>query len=684
MAVALDAAGNILVGGQAYVPGFGSAFALLKLDASGSVLQQVAKKIYTGTADFCQDVLIQTDGKIVCAGLARNFDTAVMVAVRFQADLQLDSGFGTDGVAAVTFAGGPAEANSAVLLDSGAIILGGFVSDASSGDRDLALARLTATGVLDTTFGSSGRVIRPIAGDSSESIEAMQLFQGSLYVTASTFETDDFALLHFAVDGTPDNGFGSGGLARVDFNGKTDTSRALAVHQGALLVGGAVAAAVNNASDDIGLARFLPAGTLDTSFGNGGMREVSLRGPVNATALDAVAQADGKIVAVGRVGVSLHDRDFALARYLADGSLDPAFGQQGIVTTDFANDQDNAMAAALQTDGKLLAAGEVHIPPATSNDVGVARYLPDGTLDTSFGSGGLVSLDVDGNSDTVRALAVQDDGRILLAGNSTFPSQGFDRNFTVIRLLADGSRDTTFGSNGVANVSIGNFDEGHALALQADGKILVGGIGDGDFAVARFLANGQLDAGFGVGGVAIHDFAGEFDFLQHLQVVPDWNGMGERILAVGSARSTSSASSEAFAALMLDLDGNPEAGFGSNGEVVDDLLPGQAETATSAMLVNDRIVLAGEGTVSGQTDFAMLGLTMTGNPDPGFSVDGSATFVDFFAASDQANAVVTQSSGRVVLIGEAFDPVRGYAGQMFGLARFADADLIFSNGFESP
>ncbi len=684
MAVALDAAGNILVGGQAYVPGFGSAFALLKLDASGSVLQQVAKKIYTGTADFCQDVLIQTDGKIVCAGLARNFDTAVMVAVRFQADLQLDSGFGTDGVAAVTFAGGPAEANSAVLLDSGAIILGGFVSGASSGDRDLALARLTATGVLDTTFGSSGRVIRPIAGDSSESIEAMQLFQGSLYVTAATFETDDFALLHFAVDGTPDNGFGSGGLARVDFNGKTDTSRALAVHQGALLVGGAVAAAVNNASDDIGLARFLTTGTLDTSFGNGGVREVSLRGPVNATALDAVAQADGKIVAAGRVGVSLHDRDFALARYLPDGSLDPAFGQQGIVTTDFANDQDNAMAAALQTDGKLLAAGEVHIPPATSNDVGVARYLPDGTLDNSFGSGGLVSLDVDGNSDTVRALAVQDDGRILLAGNSTFPSQGFDRNFTVIRLLADGSRDTTFGSNGVANVSIGNFDEGHALALQADGKILVGGIGDGDFAVARFLANGQLDAGFGVGGVAIHDFAGEFDFLQHLLVVPDWNGMGERILAVGSARSTSSASSEAFAALMLDLDGNPEAGFGSNGEVVDDLLPGQAETATSAMLANDRIVLAGEGTVSGQTDFAMLGLTMTGNPDPGFSVDGSATFVDFFASSDQANAVVTQSSGRVVLIGEAFDPVRGYAGQMFGLARFADADLIFSNGFESP
>ena len=684
MAVALDVAGNILVGGQAYVPGYGSGFALLKLDTSGSVLQQIAKKIYADTADFCQDVLVQADGKIVCAGLARNFGTAVMVAVRFQADLQLDTSFGTDGVAVVTFPGGPAEANSAQLLATGAIILGGFVSGSSGGDRDLALARLTSSGALDTAFGSSGRVVRPIAGDSNETIEAMQLFQGSLYVTASTHEIGDFALLRFAVDGTPDNSFGNAGLARADFNGKADSSRALTVFQGALLVGGAVGAVASNAGNDIGLARFLPGGALDTSFGNSGLSEVSLRGPVNATALDAVAQADGKIVAAGHVGISFSDRDFALARYRSDGSLDPAFGQQGIVTTDFANGQDNAMAVAVQADGKMLAAGEVRIPPATSNDVGVARYTASGALDSSFGSGGKMSLDVDGSVDTVRALAVQDDGRILLAGDSTFPSQGNLSKMTVIRLLANGLRDTTFGSNGVANVSFGNFDEGHALAVQSDGKILVGGIGDSDFAVARFLANGQLDTSFGSGGMVTHDFAGQFDFLQDLRVLPDWNGQGERILAVGSARATSSASSEAFAALMLDLDGNPEAGFGSNGAVVDDLLPGQAEHATAAALVNGRIVLAGEATVAGQTDFAMLGLTLTGNPDASFSGDGSATFVDFFASSDTANAIVIGSSGRIVLVGSAFDPAQGYAGQMFALARFADADLIFSDGFESP
>ncbi len=114
------------------------------------------------------------------------------------------------------------------------------------------------------------------------------------------------------------------------------------------------------------------------------------------------------------------------------------FGQQGIVTTDFAGGEDDAMAIAAQADGRLLVAGQVR-EPVTGGDIGIARYTTAGALDTGFGVGGLVSIDVDGDGDVARAIKLQSDGRILLAGDSRYPSLGYSQNMTVVRLMADGS-----------------------------------------------------------------------------------------------------------------------------------------------------------------------------------------------------------------------------------------------------
>ncbi len=678
-AVALDNTGNIIVGGFAYYAGVGTSLAVLSIDTTGSILHSAATKIYAGTADICQDVLVQPDDKILCVGLVRSVNAAQMVAVRFMPDLQLDTSYGTGGIATVAFGTSPAEANSALLLSNGALILGGFVN--RSYDYSLAMARLTANGALDTTFGTGGRVERAIAGETAETIQDMVQFQGAVFVAASNSDIGKFALLRFATDGTADTSFGSSGLALADFHGKHDSSQCLAVHQGALLVGGSVRALASREGDNIGLARFLPGGALDNSFSADGKSEVSLRGPVNAEALGAAQQADGKIVAVGYVGLSFTDRDFAVARFNGDGSLDNTFGQQGIVTTDFAGGEDDAMAVAAQADGRLLVAGQVR-EPVTGGDIGIARYTAAGALDTGFGVGGLLSIDVDGGGDVARAIKLQSDGRILLAGDSIYPSLGYSQNMTVVRLMADGSRDTTFGDNGVAYASVGDYDEGHALAVQSNGKILVGGIGNGDFAIARFQSDGTLDSTFGSAGVATYDFAAQFDFLQDLLILPDWNGQGERILAVGSARTGSSASSGEFAAALFDLNGNPEPGFGSGGAVMVDLAPGQAEGATAAAAVGNTLVLAGSSTLGAQTDFALLGLTPTGSVDTSFTRDGSASFVDFFASSDQANAITIGASGEVVLVGSAFDPSQ-ISGRKFALARFADGDLIFRSGFEN-
>ena len=253
----------------------------------------------------------------------------------------------------------------------------------------------------------------------------------------------------------------------------------------------------------------------------------------------------------------------------------------------------------------------------------------------------------------------------------------------VLRLRADGSRDTTFGNNGVANASIGTYDFGNALAVQSDGKILIGGIGNANFAIARFLTNGTRDNTFGSSGIVTFDFAGQYDDLRDLLVLPNWNGQGERLLAVGSAFTTSSASSQQFAAAMFDLNGNLETGFGTGGKVMVDLMPGQADVATKVARMGNRLVLAGYSTLNAQTDFAMLGLTMDGAADTSFTVDGSAIFVDYFASTDHANSIVIGSQGDVALVGSAFDPTRGFFGKMFALARFSDGDRIFSNGFDT-
>ncbi len=680
--VALDAAGNIVVGGYAFVTGQGIAFALLAVDASGAILHQRTVKLLSNSADICKKVLVQQDGKIICAGLTRAFGNAAMAVVRYLPDYQLDPSFGTGGAATVVFDTGRAEANSAVLLSDGSIILGGYVGES---DSNLALARLTSNGALDTTFGVGGRVVHSISGDLSETIEDMVQLQGDLFVTASTDETGKFALLRFHLNGVIDITFGSAGLALAGFNGNSDISESLTVHQGALLVGGFVGAVTNSELDNIGLAQFLPTGALDTSFNGTGLREISLRGPVKSSAVGAVRQSDGKIVAAGNVGVSIYDQNFSLARFLHDGSLDGSFGEQGMVVTDFLDRQDAPTAITVQTDGRLLVTGYVAVPPGNVKDIGVVRYTVAGALDSSFGVGGKVRLDVDGDVDIARAISVQVDGRILLAGDSTYPSLGSAQNLTLLRLMADGSRDTAFGTNGVANVSVATFDFGTALAVQSDGKILVGGRGIGDFSLARFTTTGVLDAAFGNNGKVTFDFAGQTDVLNALLIVPDWNAQGERILAVGSARSSSSSSSEAFAAVLLDPNGNPEPGFGNGGAVKVDLVPGQSDVATSAALLGDRLVLAGKvpSTTGLSVSFAMLGLTANGIPDPSFTVDGSATQVNFFSGNAQATAVVTSPQGEVTLVGWTTDPTQGTPRQGFALARFSDGDRIFSNGFEA-
>lgn len=209
------------------------------------------------------------------------------------------------------------------------------------------------------------------------------------------------------------------------------------------------------------------SGDLDPSFGAGG-KVVTRLGKADEWGAAAARQADGKLVVAG----SGSGGDFIFARYLPDGALDASFGANGIVTTDFAGEVDRASAVAIQADGKIVAGGTASSGGRT--DFAVVRYLPDGQPDTTLDGDGKRMIDFASSDDAAHALALQPDGKLLLAGSALVG--GSQRDVALVRLNGDGSLDAGFGSGGKVTTDVsGVGNVANALALQSDGKIVVAG-----------------------------------------------------------------------------------------------------------------------------------------------------------------------------------------------------------------
>jgi uncharacterized delta-60 repeat protein len=254
-------------------------------------------------------------------------------------------------------------------------------------------------------------------------------------------------------------------------------------------------------------------GDLDKSFGAGGKVVTDFFGSEDEATSVAI-QSDGKIIAVGstRKPLAGANRDFALARYNTDGSLDTTFGSGGKVATDFFGRDDFALAVAIQQDGKIVATGKHFKVGSDARSTGycfaTARHNSDGSLDTSFGSGGKVTGDL-GQAD---AIAIQGDGKIVVAGWGITDSQFPASAFMLSRYNSDGSLDTSFAGSGKVLTDFfpgSSFTSGNnarVVAIQADGKIVAAGSAFNyvakrvDYAIARYNNDGSLDTGFGSGG----------------------------------------------------------------------------------------------------------------------------------------------------------------------------------------
>ncbi len=418
-------------------------------------------------------------------------------------------------------------------------------------------AAVAAPGDLDPSFGSSGKVTTDFGGSDAASAVAIQT-DGRI-VAAGRSGSGDFALARYNVDGSLDPTFGSSGMVMTDFGG-SDAASAVAIQPD-----GRIVTAGRSGSGDFALARYNADGSLDPSFGSGGKVTTDFGG--FDLALGVALQSDGKIVAAGQGGSSF---DFALARYNADGSLDTSFGSGGKVTTDFGV-FEAATAVAIQRDGKIVATGSTF--SSGFQQFALARYNADGSLDTSFGSGGIVTTDFGFGSGFGGALAIQSDGKIVAAGRA-----GSD--FVVARYNGDCSPDASFGSGGIVTTDFGGllFDAAFAVALQSNGKIVVAGSALGtsaDFALARYTTDGNLDASFGSGGKVTTDFGG-FDVASGVALQADG-----KIIAAGQGGSGSDFALARYqgdtSAIAVSVDIKP-------GEVPNPINPGSNGTTPVAIL----------------------------------------------------------------------------------------------------
>ena len=399
----------------------------------------------------------------------------------------------------------------------------------------------------------------------------------------------------------------------------------------------------------------LMGGDLDPTFDGDGKVMTDFSSGFDVAYAVAV-QSDGKIVAAGVIG---NTQDFAIARYNADGSLDPGFSSDGMTTTDFAGGNDQARSVAIQSDGKIVVAGYAAVGSAT--DFALARYNGDGSLDPGF-AGGKVTTDFGSTFNQAFAVAVQADGKIVASGLALIG--GVDV-FAVARYNADGSLDTSFSSDGKVTTAFGvSFDQSlaQAIALQPDTKIIAVGYailsGAGNFALARYNSDGSLDTSFdGDGKVTTLIGTGAHAYACALQ--PDGKLVAGGFANIGSGHPFD------FALARYNTDGSLDSTFDVDGKVTTIVGSAQNSIYGIALEPDGKIVAAGNAKLS-TFDFALARYNADGSLDTTFDTDG-LVITDFSSNLDQALAVVVQTDGKIVAAGSASLPT---GGSDFALARY--------------
>ncbi|HYV92913.1 MAG TPA: T9SS type A sorting domain-containing protein [Chitinophagales bacterium] len=418
------------------------------------------------------------------------------------------------------------------------------------------------------------------------------------------------------------------------------------------------------------VAAFAQAGELDSTFDSDGIVSTAI-GAGNDGARSMAIQSDGKIIAAGYSSDGVYEYYFTLARYNSDGTLDNSFGNGGEVITAIGSSNDHAYALAIQPDGKIIAAGFSF--NGTDKDIAVARYNSDGTPDNSFSNDGKVTTAIGTDQDVAFAVTLQPDGKIIVAGYSWNGNEAED--FALVRYNSDGSLDNSFSADGKVTTAVGSYgDAAWSVALQPDAKIVAAGISfngsDPDFAIVRYNADGTLDNSFGTAGIVTTAIGSWNDDAYSMALQPD----GKIVVAGDSWNGTD----YDFALARYNTDGVLDTSFNTDGKVITDIGTYDDFAYSLALQPDGKMVVAGSAITTGYNDFALVRYNTNGSPDINFSTDGMVT-TDISSNNDEALSVALQPDGKIVAAGQSYN-VLDYD---FALARYLNELALGDISFTS-
>jgi uncharacterized delta-60 repeat protein len=453
----------------------------------------------------------QADGKLVVVGRERSSASDYFAAARYNPDGSLDPTFDGDGKMSTTILGNESRPRAFVIQPDGRMVLAGEARNPTLGFSN-ALVRLSASGALDTTFDADGALLVDVYRRYATLMSLFRQSDGKI-VAVGTIDSGtfvDFLVMRFTADGALDPTFDGDGVAITDVAGKDDTAYAIAQQADGKLVvvGDAWTGTSLTVSHDFAWVRYRVDGSVDLKV------TTSLGSNYDEYGRAVVIQSDGRIVIGGMSrGGDTTLQDFTLVRYTAAGALDPTFDGDGVAVTAM-NATGNEVVAALlqQPDGKLVLGGSV--PVGTDENFALARYSANGALDPTFdGDGKVITGAAGGVEAELTALLRQPDGKLVAAGVT---SSGVG-DAIAVRYLATGALDPSFDGDGVITTPFGpSINDARAVVGSPDGRLLTAGRMREDNVVNRFLfaamqyrADGTPDPDFDGDGKAMYRIGAE-------------------------------------------------------------------------------------------------------------------------------------------------------------------------------
>jgi uncharacterized delta-60 repeat protein len=441
--------------------------------------------------------------------------------------------------------------------------------------------------------------------------------------------------------GTLDTTFGTMGTVLTPVGTNYDEADAVAIQSDGKIV--AAGESDNGTVFNLAVVRYNADGTLDTTF-NGTGKVITPVGTTGSAANSVAIQPDGKIVAAG-YSYNGSSYRFAVVRYNTNGTLDPTFNGNGIVTTAIGSRIDIAKSVVIQPDNFIVAAGYTF--NGTNYSFAVVRYNADGTLHTAFNGTGIVVTPVGTGSSAAASVAIQPNAKIVAAGEVDV---GANTQFAVVRYNYDGTLDTSFNTTGIVTTPIGStFDEALSVASQPDNKIVAAGFSSNgsnyDFALARYNTNGTLDTTFNGAGKITTPLGTGDDAAASVAIQS-----GGNIVAAGS--SFNGVSTNNFAVARYTTSGALDATFNGTGKVITPVGNSESGAAALAIQGDARVVVAGNGSSGSANGFALARYwgacpiptaTNTATPTPTYTPTNTATSTPTFTPTNTATATATNT-----------------------------------------